>query len=80
MPSIAATEAQLRADDRPVLFLDTCILLDIIRATYRCLGAGYVQRAADLGGLLTSRAAAMRAGRGFDGAAGVGRQRDEGQR
>lgn len=31
MPSITATEAQLRADDRPVLFLDTCILLDIFR-------------------------------------------------
>jgi hypothetical protein len=54
MPSIAAAEAQLRADDRPVLFLDTCILLDIIRATYRCLGGAYVQRAADLHGLLTS--------------------------
>ncbi len=53
MPSIAATEAQLRADNRPVLFLDTCILLDVIRATYRCLG-GYVQRAAELHGLLTS--------------------------
>jgi hypothetical protein len=54
MPSIAAVEAQLRADDRPVLFLDTCILLDIIRATYRCLGTGYVQRAVELRTLITS--------------------------
>jgi hypothetical protein len=53
MPSIAVVEAQLRADDRPVLFLDTCILLDIIRSTYRCL-ANCVQRAADLPDLLTS--------------------------
>jgi hypothetical protein len=54
MPSIAAAEAQLRADNRPVLFLDTCILLDAIRATYRCLGSGYVQRAVELRTLLTS--------------------------
>jgi hypothetical protein len=54
MPSIAATEAQLRADNRPVLFLDTCILLDIIRATYRCLGSGYVQKASELRTMLTS--------------------------
>ncbi len=54
MPSIAAVEAQLRADDRPVLFLDTCILLDIIRATYRCLGIGYIQKALELHTLLTS--------------------------
>src|SRR5262245_24098264 len=54
MPSITAVEAQLRADDRPVLFLDTCILLDLIRATYRCLGVGYVQGAVELHTLLTS--------------------------
>lgn len=54
MPSISAAEAQLRADDRPVLFLDTCILLDIIRATYRCLGIDYVQRAVELRAMLTS--------------------------
>jgi hypothetical protein len=53
MPSIAAAEAQLRADDRPILFLDTCILLDVIRATYRCL-AGCIQSAADLHGMLTA--------------------------
>jgi len=54
MPSITATEAQLRADDHPVLFLDTCILLDIIRATFRCLGSGYIQRAVELRTMLTS--------------------------
>jgi hypothetical protein len=53
MPSIAAAAVQLRADDRPVLFLDTCILLDVIRATYRCLAA-CVEKAAELHGLLTS--------------------------
>jgi len=45
MPTIAAAEVQLRADNRPVLFLDTCILLDIIRATLRFLGTHYVQSA-----------------------------------
>ena len=54
MPSIAAAEAQLRADDRPVLLLDTCMLLDIIRATMRCLGPTFVQRARQLHSLLTS--------------------------
>jgi len=54
MPSIAAAEAQLRAENRPVLFLDTCILLDGIRATYRCLASGYVQRAAGLRTMLTA--------------------------
>jgi hypothetical protein len=54
MPSIAAAEAQLRADNRPLLFLDTCILLDNIRATLRCLGTNYVRRAIELHGLLTS--------------------------
>lgn len=54
MPSIAAVEAQLRVDDRPALFLDTCILLDIIRTTYRCLGTDYIQRAVELRTLLTS--------------------------
>src|SRR5438105_3070563 len=54
MPTIAAAEGHLRADNLPVLFLDTCILVDIIRATLRCLGTGYVQRATELHGLLTS--------------------------
>lgn len=53
MPSIAAVAAQLHADDRPVLLPDACILLDIIRATLRCL-SGAVPTAADLLGLLTS--------------------------
>src|SRR5262249_1393290 len=52
MPSIAAVEAQLRAANRPVLFPDTCILLDIIRATLRCLGTHYVRSAVELRGLL----------------------------
>lgn len=54
MPSIAAAESQLRADNRPILFLDTCILLDITRATYRYLGSGYVQKAVELRTLLAS--------------------------
>ena len=54
MPSIAAAEAQLRAADRPVLFLDTCIIVDIIRATMRCMGTHFVQRAVELRGLLQS--------------------------
>jgi hypothetical protein len=54
MPSIAAAEAQLRADNRPVLFLDTCAIVDIIRATMRCTGTNFVQRAIELRGLLTS--------------------------
>jgi hypothetical protein len=54
VPSIAAAEAQLRAADQPVLFLDTCILIDVVRATLRCLGASYVQRAIELRGLLAS--------------------------
>jgi hypothetical protein len=33
MPSIADAAAQLRADNHPVLFLDTCVIVDIIRAT-----------------------------------------------
>jgi hypothetical protein len=53
MPSIAEAEAQVRAADRPVLFLDTCVLIDIIRATLRCLGTNYVQRAIELRGFLT---------------------------
>ena len=51
MPTIAEAEAQIRADDRPVLFLDTCIYLDIIRATDRCL-KGFVQSGSDLLALL----------------------------
>jgi hypothetical protein len=54
MPSIAFAEAHLRAADRPVLFLDTCVLIDVIRATLRCLGTSYVQRAIELRGLLAA--------------------------
>lgn len=54
MPSIAAAAAQLRADERPVLFLDTCIIVDVIRATLRCLGTNFVQSAIDLRGRLRS--------------------------
>jgi hypothetical protein len=54
MPSIAAAEAQLRADNRPVPFLDTCVIVDIIRATMRCMGTNFVQSAVVLRGLLKS--------------------------
>src|SRR5262249_48180578 len=54
MPSIAAAEAQIRAAGPPVLFLDTCVLIDVIRATMRCLGSNYVRSAIELRGLLTS--------------------------
>jgi hypothetical protein len=54
MPSIAQVEAQLRANGRPVLLLDTCILLDIIRATMGCLGVRLVDRATQLHAMLTS--------------------------
>ncbi len=53
MPSIASVAAQLHAEGGPALLPDTCILLDIIRATYRCLG-GCVQRASELLGMVTS--------------------------
>jgi hypothetical protein len=54
MPSFAVAEAQLRADNRPVLFLDTCVIVDIIRATMRCMGTNFVQSAIELRGLLSS--------------------------
>jgi hypothetical protein len=53
MPSIAAAAAQLHAEGCPILFLDTCILLDVIRATYRCL-SGTVQRGSELLRMVTS--------------------------
>jgi hypothetical protein len=37
MPSIDAAAGQIRAVGVPILFLDTCIFLDIIRSTERCL-------------------------------------------
>lgn len=54
MPSIADTEARLRAEDRPVLFLDTCVFVDIIRATLRCMGTSLVSRAIELRTLLNA--------------------------
>jgi hypothetical protein len=36
MPNIDEIAAQITAADVPVLFLDTCVLLDIIRSTDRC--------------------------------------------
>src|SRR4051794_12664814 len=54
MPSIADAAAQLRADNRPVLFLDTCVIVDIIRATMRCIGTNFVQCAIELRRLLKS--------------------------
>lgn len=53
MPTIADVAAQLRLDGRPILFLDTCSLLDVIRATYRCLD-GCVQRAYELLGMASA--------------------------
>jgi hypothetical protein len=35
MPSIAEAEAKIQASGLPVLFADTCILLDVIRAPLR---------------------------------------------
>jgi len=35
MPTIAATVATVQALPAPVMFLDTCVLLDIIRAPLR---------------------------------------------
>lgn len=47
MPSIDEAVKALLAADRPILFTDTCILLDIIRSTHRCLSK-YAQRASEL--------------------------------
>ncbi len=47
MPSIAAVSGQIAAAGLPVLFVDTCILLDVIRATKR-RSRECVQRAHDL--------------------------------
>ncbi len=47
MPIIADTVSQLAVDGLPVLFIDTCILLDIIRAPQRKL-SGCVRAAVEL--------------------------------
>lgn len=52
MPSIAEAVGSLVASDKPVLFLDTCVLLDIVRSTHRCL-KDYAVRASELLTLLS---------------------------
>jgi hypothetical protein len=47
MPSVDEAVESLVAADKPVLFLDTCVLLDIIRSTQRCL-KDYAARASEL--------------------------------
>jgi hypothetical protein len=47
MPSIDDVAERVRAAAVPVLFLDTCILLDIVRSTHRCL-PNYAGRALEL--------------------------------
>ena len=47
MPSIDEVAGQITAAGAPVLFLDTCILLDIIRSTNRCL-SNYTTNASEL--------------------------------
>lgn len=47
MPSIDAVASQILGAGVPVLFLDTCILLDVIRSTSRCL-PHYTERASAL--------------------------------
>jgi hypothetical protein len=47
MPSIDEVAERIAAAGAPALFLDTCILLDIIRSTHRCL-PNYAARASEL--------------------------------
>jgi hypothetical protein len=47
MPSLDEIVGQIVKADVPVLFLDTCILLDIIRSTHRC-SPDYADRASEL--------------------------------
>lgn len=53
MPSIADTAARVAAAGVPVLFLDTCSILDVIRAPVRGL-AGCVEAALELLGMATA--------------------------
>ena len=50
MPTITDVADQVIANDRPVIFLDTCILLDVIRAIKRqhtgCVAAAHKLHAA----------------------------------
>lgn len=54
MPSIDEAVGVLLATDRPVLFLDTCVLLDVIRSTHRCL-KGCAEAAWNLAKLISSK-------------------------
>src|SRR5260221_8649834 len=47
MPTIAEAAEQLSANDLPLLFIDTCILLDVIRAPLRKI-PGCIQSAVEL--------------------------------
>src|SRR5713226_1126316 len=47
MPSIAEAAQQLAADGLPVLFIDTCVLLDVIRAPLRKI-PGCIRSAVEL--------------------------------
>jgi hypothetical protein len=53
MPSIDEAVGALLVADRPILFLDTCILLDIIRSTHRRLSK-YAERASELATLASA--------------------------
>jgi hypothetical protein len=53
MASIDDAVNALLAADRPVLVLDTCMLLDIIRSTHRCL-SNYTERGLELSRLASS--------------------------
>jgi hypothetical protein len=53
MPSIADTATQLAAAGVPVLFLDTCSILDVIRAPVRGLG-GCIEAASELLTMVTA--------------------------
>jgi hypothetical protein len=47
MPSVDEVAGRITATGVPALFLDTCILLDIIRSTHRCL-PDYAAQASEL--------------------------------
>jgi hypothetical protein len=53
MPSIGAVAGQVRQSDYPILILDTCIFLDIIRSTHRGL-KDYAEHARHLLRLVTA--------------------------
>ena len=53
MPSVDEIAGQITGANVPVLFVDTCILLDIIRSTNRCL-PNYARQALELLKLISS--------------------------